>query len=80
MGAYHKDFMSGLPRSLRGHDTVWIVVDCLTKSTHFLPICLSNLVEYLGVIYVRKIIQLQEVLVSIVSNRDCILHNSFGRG
>ena len=38
------------------HDTVWVVVDRLTKSAHFLPILLSNSVEDLGVIYVREII------------------------
>jgi hypothetical protein len=32
------DFVSGLPRSPKGHDTIWVVVDRLTKSAHFLPI------------------------------------------
>ena len=52
------DFMSGLPRSLRRHDTVWIVIDHLPKSAHFLPIRLSNLIEDLGIIYLHEIIRL----------------------
>ena len=52
------DFVSGLFRSLRRHDTVWVVVDHLTKSAHFLPIRLSNSTEDLGVIYVHEIVQL----------------------
>ena len=71
MGAYHGGLVIGLPRSLRGHDTIWVVVDHLTKFTHFLLIRLSNSVEDLGVIYVRKIVRLHGVPVSIIS---------FGRG
>ena len=64
------DFMSGLPRSLRRHNTIGVVVNCLTKFVHFLPIRPSNSAEDLSVIYVRKIVQLHGVPVSIVSDRD----------
>ena len=40
------------------------------KSTHFLPIRLSNLVEDLGILYIREIVRLRKVPVSIVSDRD----------
>ena len=51
------DFVSGLPKSLGGNDAVWVIVDRLTKSTHFLPIrttftldklavCLKRLFDY----------------------------------
>ena len=74
------DFVTGLPRSLRGHDTIWVVVDRLTKSTHFFPICLSNSAEDLGIIYVREIVRLHGVLVSIISNRDPHFTSLFGNG
>ena len=73
------EFVSKLPRSLKGHDTIWVVVDHLTKSTHFLPICLSNLAKDLGVIYVRKIVKLHGVLVSIISDRDPHFTLLFGK-
>ena len=64
------DFVSDFPRSLKGHDTIWVMVDRLTKSAHFLPIRLSNSIEDLGVIYVREIVRLHGIPVSIVSDRD----------
>ena len=64
------DFVSGLPRLLGRHDTVWIVVDHLTKFVHILPICLSNLAKNLSVIYVHKIVRLHRVPMSIISNRE----------
>ena len=64
------NFVTGLPRSLRGHDAVWVIVDRLTKSAHFLPIRLSNSAEDLGVLYVREIVRFHGVPVSIVSDRD----------
>ena len=32
------DFVTGLPRTLKGHNAVWVIVDRLTKSAYFLPI------------------------------------------
>ena len=49
------DFVSGLPKSLGGNDAVWVIVDTLTKSTH---------------LYVKEIVRLHGVPVSIVSNKD----------
>ena len=72
--------MSGLPRSLRGHDTIWVVVDCLTKSMHFLPIRVSNLVEDLSVIYVHEIVRLHRVSVLIVFYRDAHFTLLFFKG
>jgi hypothetical protein len=32
------DFISGIPRSEKGHDSIWVIVDRLTKSAHFIPV------------------------------------------
>ena len=50
------DFVFSLPMSLRGHDTIWVMVDHLTKSMHFFPIYLSNSVEDLDIIYIPEIV------------------------
>ena len=64
------DLVSSLPRSLREHDTVWVVVDRLMKSAHFFPIRMSNSAEDLGIICVHEIVRLHVVLISIISDRD----------
>ena len=55
------DFVLGLPRSLRGDDTVWVVVNRLTKFVHFLSIHLSNSAEDLDVVYIHEIVRLHGI-------------------
>ncbi|XP_011015774.1 PREDICTED: uncharacterized protein LOC105119343 [Populus euphratica] len=54
------DFMSGLPRSQEGYDSIWVVVDCLTKSAHFLPVKVTYGFAKLAEIYFNEILQLAE--------------------
>ncbi|KAL0336687.1 UNVERIFIED_CONTAM: hypothetical protein Sradi_4880600 [Sesamum radiatum] len=64
------DFVIGLSRTLRKHDTIWVIVDRLTKSVHFLPIRLGDSLDKLAELYVSEIVRLHGVPVSIVSDRD----------
>jgi len=64
------DFVTHLPRSVRGHDSIWVIVDRLTKCAHFLPINQKMSLDKLAELYVREIVRLHGVLGSIVSNRD----------
>ena len=64
------DFVVGLSRSQQGNDAIWVVVDRLTKSAHFLPIRQTHSLEKLAELYVNEIVRLHGVPVSIVSDRD----------
>ncbi|GJT02006.1 putative reverse transcriptase domain-containing protein [Tanacetum coccineum] len=64
------DFVTKLPKSSSGHDTIWVVVDRLTKSAHFLPIREDYKTEKLAKIYTNEIIARHGVPVSIISDRD----------
>ena len=64
------DFMVGLPRCQSGYDAIWVIVDRLTKSVHFLPMKNSDSIEKLTELYVKEIVQLHGTNVSIVSDRD----------
>ena len=64
------DFVTDLPWTLQGHDAVWVIVDRLTKSAHFLVVRMTFTLEECYRLYIQEIIRLQGVPVSIVSNRD----------
>ena len=64
------DFVVGLPRTHAGYDAIWVTVDRLTKSEHFLAICNNFSLDRLVELYINEIVKLHRVSVSIVSDRD----------
>ncbi|XP_061358865.1 uncharacterized protein LOC133303040, partial [Gastrolobium bilobum] len=64
------EFVVGLPRSQAGFDSIWVVVDRLTKSAHFIPVKTTFSTEQLAKLYVREIVKLHGIPESIVSDRD----------
>ena len=71
------DFVTGLPRTLRQHYAIWVIVDRLTKSAHFLPVNVEDSLEKLAQLYVDEIVRLHGVPVSIVSDRDPMFTSRF---
>ncbi|KAH0694961.1 hypothetical protein KY285_022058 [Solanum tuberosum] len=63
------DFITGLPRSRRQHDSIWVIVDRMTKSAHFLPVKTTNTAEDYAKLYVQEIVRLHGVPISIISDR-----------
>ncbi|GJU87105.1 reverse transcriptase domain-containing protein [Tanacetum coccineum] len=64
------DLVTKLPRSSSGYDAIWVIVDRLTKSAHFLPIREDFKTEKLARIYINEIVARHGVPVSIISDRD----------
>jgi len=64
------DFVTHLPRSTKGHDSIWVIVDRLTKYAHFLPMNQKWSMDRLAELYVRDVVRLHGVPESIVSDRD----------
>ncbi|XP_070050656.1 uncharacterized protein [Nicotiana tomentosiformis] len=73
------DFVVGLPRTLRKFDAVWVIVDKLTKSAHFIPVMTTYSLEQLARIYIHEIVRLHSVPVSIISNRGTQFTSYFWR-
>ncbi|GJY38810.1 reverse transcriptase domain-containing protein [Tanacetum coccineum] len=64
------DFITKLPRSSSGHDAIWVIVDRLTKSAHFLAIREDYSMEKLARLYIDEIVARHGVPTSIISDRD----------
>ena len=64
------DFISNLPWMQRGHDAIWVIVDQLTKSIHFLPVNMKYSMKKLVQLHMDKIVRLHGIFVSIVSDID----------
>lgn len=64
------DSVVGLPKTSSGYNAIWVVIDHLTKSAHFLPCRTTMSIDRLAELYVQEIVQLHGVHASIISDRD----------
>ena len=64
------DVVMGLPRTLAGHDAIWVIVDRLTKSAYFLPVLANYPLEKFSQLYIQEKIRLHRVPSTIISDRD----------
>ncbi|GJR59817.1 putative reverse transcriptase domain-containing protein [Tanacetum coccineum] len=64
------DFVTKLPKTAAGQDTIWVIIDHLTKSAHFLPMREVETLEKLTRQYLKEVVSKHGVPVSIISNRD----------
>ncbi|XP_057990557.1 uncharacterized protein LOC131172942 [Hevea brasiliensis] len=69
MGKCGMDFVVGLPVASNKHDSIWTIVDKLTKMAYFIPIRANYFVNKLAQVYVVEMIKLHRALVAIVSNK-----------
>nr|GFA15644.1 putative reverse transcriptase domain-containing protein [Tanacetum cinerariifolium] len=64
------DFITKLPKTTNGYDTIWVIVDRLTKYAHFLPMKENDPMEKLMKLYMKEVVTRRGVPVSIISDRD----------
>ncbi|GJR48755.1 putative reverse transcriptase domain-containing protein [Tanacetum coccineum] len=73
------DFITKLPRSSQGFDTIWVIVDRLTKSAHFLPIRENDPLDKLARLYLNRIVARHGIPISIICDRDERFTSNFWR-
>nr|GEW26839.1 hypothetical protein [Tanacetum cinerariifolium] len=71
------DFVSGLPRTPSGYDTIWVIVDRVTKSAHFLPMKKTDSMEKLTQLYLKEVVCKHGVPISTISDRDSHIMSRF---
>jgi transposase InsO family protein len=63
------DFIMGLPNTSRRHDSIWVIVDRLTKVAHFLPVHTTDKAQKYAELYIVRIVCLHGLPWTIVSDR-----------
>ena len=71
------DFVTRLPRTLGDNNAIWVIVDRLTKSAHFLPMKVNFSMDRLVSLYIKEIVRMHGVPVSVVSYIDPIFISRF---
>jgi hypothetical protein len=66
------DFIMGLPHTLRGHDSIWVIVDSLTKSAHFIPVGIRYRARQYAELYIVHIVRYHGISKTIISDRGSI--------
>nr|GFA18721.1 hypothetical protein [Tanacetum cinerariifolium] len=73
------DFVTKLPKTSQGYDTIWVIVDRLTKSAIFTPIRETDSMDKLARIYLKEVVTRHRIPVSIISDRDSRFASNFWR-
>ncbi|GKD47985.1 putative reverse transcriptase domain-containing protein, partial [Tanacetum coccineum] len=73
------DFVIKLPKSLQGYDTIWVIVDRLTKSAIFTPIRETDSMEKFRRMYLKEVVTRHGIPVSIICDRDPRFESNFWR-
>jgi hypothetical protein len=60
------DFIVGLPKTSKGYDSIWVIVDCLTKTSHFLLVKTKYPVVVYAQVYIARILDMHGVPRTIV--------------
>ncbi|WVZ84401.1 hypothetical protein U9M48_031438 [Paspalum notatum var. saurae] len=73
----HMDFIVGLPRTQKGYDSIWVIIDRFTKSAHFIPVKNRYHAQNYTEIYVSRIVSLHGVPKTITSDRGSLFISRF---
>ena len=71
------DFIVGLPRTQKGYDSIWVVVDRLTKSAHFIPVNTRYSTKKYAELYMERILCLHGIPKTIISDRGSLFTARF---
>ena len=71
------DFIVGLPYTSKGYNSIWVIMDHLTKSAHFLPVNSTYSARKYAELYLDRIVTLYGVPLTIISDKGSIFVSRF---
>jgi hypothetical protein len=71
------DFSMGFPHTSCGYNSIWVIVDLLTKSTHFIPVSTTYRVRQYAELYISHIVRYHGIPKTIISDRESIFDAHF---
>ena len=74
------DFIFGLPKSMQGNTSIWTIVDCFSKQTHFIPVRKTIWAHHMAMLFISQIFKYHGLPTSIISNRDPKMTSLFWQG
>jgi hypothetical protein len=66
------DFIVGLPLTTRRHGSIFLVVDTMTKSAHFIPVCMTYQAPNIARVFISEIVRLHGMPKRIISDRGSV--------
>ncbi|WVZ84572.1 hypothetical protein U9M48_031597 [Paspalum notatum var. saurae] len=73
----HMDYVVGLPRTQKGYDSIWVIVDRFTKAAHFIPVKTCYTAATYAGLYISRIVSLHGIPVTITSDRGSVFVSRF---
>ena len=73
------DFVVGIPKTLGKFDSIWVIIDYLTKSAHFIPVKVTYNAEKLTKLYISEVVRLHGTPISIITYRGTQFSSNFWR-
>lgn len=71
------DFVVGLPETIGKFNSIWMVVDKFSKSSHFILFRVDYNAQQLDKVYMNEIVRMHRVFLSVISNRDTLFTSNF---
>ena len=71
------DFIDELPRSNIGNESIWVIVDRLTKSAHFIPVKSTRTAPILARLFLKNVVRLHGIPSNIISDKDFLFSSEF---
>ena len=77
VGSLNVDFITGLPRSRRQHDSIWVIVNIVINYAHLLNVKTINSTEDYAKLYINELVRLNKITLFVISDKGLKITSHF---